>query len=518
VVQAIEMLQSSRKSRGFSSILEKLKKEDPVAFAVVDVYVHTLRNQHSAAVAKGKRLLRRIKEEPLVWRLLIYIGGAHRNMGEMDSADSCFLRALEITEKIGDKKALSQVKFQIYANMLFRAEYEKARRELLNFKRDPEAWEPHWADYFLGVCALVRGQIEQSIKHLDSSLAFGTENPFYFGALEMKGLALRLQGDLVSAMESFSKSATSFQEYSSSYSAFPVAKSLEISRLADLEPPPKRLISRSLSLAKKGSWGERAAAHEIEALLLEDDAEAAKGLFEASNNYIRAYQNIEAVLSGLTSAYLAWSVDSPIFTKALKLIAPLIPLHMGFEKDSLLGEFITTIEPLANKLLNRKGDEGIRAYLIGGLRVLVDGKEIRVKKWHRNRAIRAFVYLLLSPKHRLPMDHLFYLLWPRIKYSEKTRGRLYIAISTVRSHLGRASLLTQNYDFYQLEDTWTDLEELENLIRLADATQDPDQKEEYLSRARELAQGELLPEFPYDRHIDEYRQYYKRLRKKLGLK
>ncbi|MEO0192254.1 MAG: hypothetical protein ABIM46_05685, partial [candidate division WOR-3 bacterium] len=57
--------------------------------------------------------------------------------------------------------------------------------------------------------------------------------------------------------------------------------------------------------------------------------------------------------------------------------------------------------------------------------------------------------------------------------------------------------------------------ELENLMRLADATRDPAEKEELLARARELAKGELLPEFPYDRHIDEYRQYYNRLRKRL---
>ncbi|MEO0192444.1 MAG: hypothetical protein ABIM46_06645, partial [candidate division WOR-3 bacterium] len=56
---------------------------------------------------------------------------------------------------------------------------------------------------------------------------------------------------------------------------------------------------------------------------------------------------------------------------------------------------------------------------------------------------------------------------------------------------------------------------IENLARLADATRDPREKEEYLSRAKELANGDLLPEFPYDRHIDEYRQYYYRLRKRL---
>lgn len=52
---------------------------------------------------------------------------------------------------------------------------------------------------------------------------------------------------------------------------------------------------------------------------------------------------------------------------------------------------------------------------------------------------------------------------------------------------------------------------LENLVRLAEATTDPAQREECLARARELAQGKLLPEFPYDKHIEKYGEYYRRL-------
>ncbi|MEO0145988.1 MAG: hypothetical protein ABIM19_04055, partial [candidate division WOR-3 bacterium] len=95
------------------------------------------------------------------------------------------------------------------------------------------------------------------------------------------------------------------------------------------------------------------------------------------------------------------------------------------------------------------------------------------------------------------------------------RELLYTAMVVARRNLGRPDLLIKKGDYYQLEDVWTDLGEIENLMRLADATRDPAEKEELLARARELAKGELLPEFPYDRHIDEYRQYYNRLRKRL---
>jgi len=162
-----------------------------------------------------------------------------------------------------------------------------------------------------------------------------------------------------------------------------------------------------------------------------------------------------------------------------------------------------------------KDEKGIRAYLIGEFRVFVDGRELKLSKWHNNKAIKAFVYLLLSSNHRIAHDHLFYLLWPRRSYNERSRFLLYTAIDVIRRRIGRRELLTKKRDFYQLEDTWTDLGEIENLLRLADATHDPAEKEEYLTRARELAKGELLPEFPYDKHIEEYRDYYERLRKRV---
>jgi DNA-binding SARP family transcriptional activator len=90
-------------------------------------------------------------------------------------------------------------------------------------------------------------------------------------------------------------------------------------------------------------------------------------------------------------------------------------------------------------------------------------------------------------------------------------------MDTIRKNLGRRDILSKKGDFYQLEDTWTDLGELEDLLRRTNATADPTEREELLSRARELARGELLPEFPYDKHIEEYRNYYERLRKNLGL-
>ena len=511
------MFRGSWSTEEFNDYLQNLLREDRLAFSVVEIYMHGMRSQFPLAARKGTRLLPKLAGRPrLAWRVFLLIGVAYRSMGEMETGETYFRRALEMAELTGDSKAVSQTRFQIHITRFSKAEYEQAYRDFLAHRKDPNAWEPHRADYFLGTLAIIRGQPEEAIRAFDRFIEASEKSPSRSAALEIKGLALRMLGKLPSAMEAFVESARSDIDFDSSYSAFPVAKAIELARLAGLEPPPKDLTRKALSLAKRGSWGEQAAAQEIEALLRDDDAGAAEGLYEAAKNYLRAYQNIEAVFSGLTAAYLAWRSDSPVFTKALKLIAPFIPLHPGLKRDPVLGDFMSEIEPFLTKAMRRDQDkEGIRAYLIGGFRVFVDGKEIRLRGWERNRAIKAFCYLLLSPKHRIPKDHLFYLLWPRNSYNNKTRYYLYNAIATVRRNLGRPDLLTHSRDFYQLENVWTDLGELENLVRLADATIDPAQKEEYLARARELARGELLPEFPYDKHIEEYRQYYERLRKKV---
>ena len=518
IKRAISLLSEAGSESEFNSYLKKLKKEDPVVHSVVQIYWYTMRYQSSLSIRQGQRIMHRVKEPWVKWYILILMGEAYRNMGEMKYAESSFMKAFDIARKIGDKECISRTRFQIYTLQIFRSDYQQACRELVEFRNDPDTWEAYRADYLLGVCALVQGKPDKAIKSIDSflnSLKLAEENPLRFGPLEMRALALRLKGNISMAMEAFVEIANKYVEYGAAYSAFPLAKALELSRLAGMKKPPNQLVAKALSLAKKGSWGEQAAAQEIKALLEEDDVQSSKGLFESCKNYIKAYQNIEAVFSGLTAAKLAWDSDSPVFTKALKLIAPLMPLHPGLKDDPLLRGFINRTMPLMNQLMSDASDTKIKAYLIGEFRVLVGEEEITISRWHNNKAIKAFVYLLLSPKHRIATDHLFYLLWPRRAYNRKNKINLYMAISAIRKHLGQQTIITKKHSFYQLEDTWTDLGELEDMVRLAEATQDPDQKEDYLSRARELAKGELLPEFPYDRHIDEYRQYYKRLIKKI---
>ena len=520
VREALRTLQSHGKTADFLAFLARLKGEDPLAFSVIEVFIHTMDHRFSRAIKKGENIIPRLGDRPwVVWRLLMVMGKSYFMMGDLDRAMEYTERALELAEFMGDQESISRTRLQICTSLFLKAEYDLARNEFLRYSRDPLAWEPQRVKYYLALIEVIRGNPREALRVINPLLEqMKAKTQLWYTILEVNGLALRLLGKLSEAAETLLESASGLAEYNSSYSAFPAAKALKLARFTGLEPPPRNLIKKALSLAKKGGWGEQAAAQEIAALLKEDDSEAAEGLYEAAKNYLRAYQNIEALLSGLTAAYLAWKTDSPVFTKALKLIAPLIPLHPGFKKDPILGDFMAEMEPFLRKALGSERDkEGIRAYLVGGLRVIVDGKEISMRGWRNNKAIKGLVYLLLSQKHRIPSDHLFYLLWPRRAFNEKTRYYLYNAMATVRRNLGRPKLLARVRDFYQLEDAWTDLGEIENLLRLADATRDPAEREEYLAKARELARGDLLPEFPYDRHIEEYRYHYERLRKRLGL-
>jgi len=258
-----------------------------------------------------------------------------------------------------------------------------------------------------------------------------------------------------------------------------------------------------------------AAASEVEALLASDDAVAARGLYSAGLDYHRAYQPVEAFMASLCAAYLAWQADSPVFQEAVKFLAPLAPLHPGFARDPLFGDFLQSLLPLIQQghgTIRR----GMRARLLGGLSVSVDGEDLSLHGWRNAKAVAMLVYLLLSPKHRMAWDHLLYLLWPGERHIHSARNRLHVATSTLRKHLGRASILVRKKDFYQLEETLTDLDEIEDLVIRAEATQDPARREELFARAAELAREELLPEIIDDPYVDEYRLYYERLRKRIS--
>lgn len=507
-------------ARELDERLRSLKEEDPLAYGVAQVYVLTRRHRFSLAIKKGVPLLPKVGNDFLLgWYLLYSIAISYREMGEIGVAESYLKKAMRAALASGDKEAIHRTKMEESITLFQKGHYAEACRGFVAYKGDPRSWQPHWASYGIGVCSLAAGEFERALRHFEECQKSSGGELFNLGAREMVGLSWRLMGRFREAYELFLEVAQGFLRFGSAYASFPVAKALELSRLKGFEPPPKGLVSKAKRLSEAGSWADQAAAQEVEALLIPSDAEAAQALYESAKNYLRSFQNIEGSLAALTAAYLAWRSESAVFVKAVKLLAPLLPLHPGLKRDALLGPFLKSLEPLATRELGNEGETGgIRAYLIGETKVLVDGREVELRGWRRRKAVKAFLYLLLSPKHRLPAEHLFYLLWPRKPLNRKTKYYLYNVISTIRRQLGDPSLLIQKGDYYQLERVWTDLGELEEILRLAEAVSNPAERESLLERAREIAsRGELLPEFMHDKHIEEYRHCYKQIRRKLGL-
>jgi hypothetical protein len=514
--KGLELIREGRRAE-FNGYLAKLRDDEPLLSSLLEVGAQAYTHTPLETIRKGNRLLARVSDKPrLAVYLFAWLGTAYRLIGEMGTSDNYFLREIETAERMGDRDRALAGRMDLLYNRFIRAEYESLYREIRERARDASFSGDYDTRYILASLEIVRGRPEKAVEALTSFLGAGDRHRRQQVHMkEVLGFATRMTGDPEGAFRLYMESVEGLLEFDSVYAAFPLAKAMELVRLSGIEPPPGRIIRRCLALARKGSWGEIAAAQEIEALLIRDDAGAAEKLLEAAKNYARVHQNIEATAAGLTAAWLAWRAESHVFPKALRFLAPLVALHPGFRRDPVLGGFLARIEPLLGGKDEGESGRGIKAHLIDGLRVSVGGRETRLARCGNRKAVQAFVYLLLTPKHRMSRDHLFYLIWPRRRYAGRTRQGLYNVMAMIRKDFGVADLLTRRYDYYQLEEVWTDLGELEDLVRRADGTGDPTEREEHMRRARELAKGELLPEFPYDSYIDEYRQYYDRLRKRV---
>ncbi len=518
VSQGMRMFNTASRKE-LEAYLNRMKTEDPLALSVLQVQMAIHHHEYADALRRGKRLLSKVSEDSrLAWFLLVRIGAIYRMISEVEASENYFIRALEIGQQMQNLEMISKARMHLVYLKFSKGEYHAVYphvQEIAAREKPPNAYGAH---YMLSLLDAVQGRPDKALKtqecFLESIDPVNNER-WWFSLQEMRGLSLRLMGRLNEAAQASIESARGFADFGSTYAAFPCAKALQISRLGALGAPPSDLIKRCVALAKKGSHGEQAAAMEIKALLKKDDAQTAQMLLEIARQYSMSYQPLEAFMAGLSSAFFAWKTTNPVFPEALKFLTPLLPVHTGFTKDPLLGEFMIKIKPLLAQ--DTETIQGIRAQLLGEFKVFVNGKRLLLEFWNNKKAVKALIYLLLSRQHKLPKDHLFYLLWPRKSYNQRgNRKLLYTAISAIRKGMARPDLLRKQGDFYELNDVWTDLFELENLLNQAQSLDDPVKKERYLIQAQQMARADLLPEFPYDPHIDEYRQYYQRIRERIS--
>jgi len=496
--------------------IRTLRGDDPLAAELVEVCLCVYRYASPDALRKGRRLLSAVSDKPeLATRLFNWLGTAHRMMGELEAAEHYFLRALEIAESLGEPRLLSATRLNLLLVKFFSADYQVLRRELPGFIRSATPPNAYWGKCIQVILDIMSGNLASARRNLDALLQ-DSRKVHRYTAREAEAFLLRLEGKTDLSVKLYLELTENFLGFSSPYAAITCAKAMEITRLKGLEPLPSGIIRKCVRLAEKGSWGEQAAGREIEALLRPSDAEAAAGVLESAEGYRKASLPLEAFTAGLSAAYLAWVSDAPVFPKALKFLSPLASLYPGMKNDPILGGFMRRAEPLMQVRSPTENERRIRAWLIEGPRIFVGEREIRVEDWYNKKAARAFIYLLLSPRHRIHIDHLFYLLWPRRKFAGKNRELLYVAVYNIRKAIGDPSLLTKRRDYYQLEDVWSDLDEIDNLIRLADIATDRDEKAAMLERAKELSEGDLLPGMLDDRYVEEYRAHFARLKRRLS--
>ncbi|GID91610.1 BTAD domain-containing putative transcriptional regulator [Amorphoplanes digitatis] len=144
----------------------------------------------------------------------------------------------------------------------------------------------------------------------------------------------------------------------------------------------------------------------------------------------------------------------------------------------------------------------VRAYLLGDVRVIVNGRLVETPSRHGRDLI---VYLLLHRETPTPRDVLIDTFWPRARPAAG-RNRLHVLLAGVRKTLRAASAdpvierCGEAYRIARAAQVWTDTDEFERLCRAgrrAQAGADPAEATRHYEAAGMLFRGGFLPDRPY---------------------
>jgi DNA-binding SARP family transcriptional activator len=157
--------------------------------------------------------------------------------------------------------------------------------------------------------------------------------------------------------------------------------------------------------------------------------------------------------------------------------------------------------------------------MLGRFRVAIDGSDVPVGAWRRERSAALVKLLALSTGHRLHREQAMEALWPELS-PDASAANLRKAIHFARRALGEHELIGLKNDMVALapdRELAIDVEGFEAEAKAALRSNDP----QACARAAELYGGELLPD---DRYFDwagepreRLRQLYMRVLKEAGL-
>jgi predicted ATPase/DNA-binding SARP family transcriptional activator len=144
---------------------------------------------------------------------------------------------------------------------------------------------------------------------------------------------------------------------------------------------------------------------------------------------------------------------------------------------------------------------GVELHLLGEFSVAVNGAEIPKENWHSKKVRNLIKLLALAPGHHLHRDQVLETLWPDAGMTAAV-NLFYQALHAARKILGPTPAAAHRYLSYHKEilslcpddPLWIDVEAFEEQVSIAHQSKS---LSDHL-RARDLYQGELLPEDRYE--------------------
>lgn len=164
----------------------------------------------------------------------------------------------------------------------------------------------------------------------------------------------------------------------------------------------------------------------------------------------------------------------------------------------------------------------LRAYLLGPLRLYVNGEEVPERRWKSKKALTLFLYLLTRRGTKVHREVILELLWPE-EDPESAAGKLHPTLYMLRRTLQpdlqayeESAYVRSAHGNYWIDDgptCWVDIEAFKSMHRRSAELEekDPEQALTLCEQGIELYRGDFLPEETWQDWAITLRQYYREL-------